>query len=121
MAKAAIKPLGLNAHAAAELRATIDDHLRLAAEQTAPAVAAAGPGLDPGKAAVEITTDRHLVLAEAVAGLALDAELYTRGANLGVVIREAGPSASLPGGVALEHAGAPAGSSRWRSRSSAAA
>jgi primase-polymerase (primpol)-like protein len=64
------------------------------------ATATAGDDRHP----VEITTRRHLALEETLKALVRDRDLYCRGDSLGIVIREEGDTAQLPGGVELIHA-----------------
>lgn len=74
------------------------------------------PGAEPVKAGdpivrdtdnrpkIEITTERHVVAAQAVEALARDEELYSRGGTLAKVISEPDPIASLAGGVEIRNA-----------------
>lgn len=56
------------------------------------------------RAEIEITTQRHVVLAQALWAITRDEDLFCRGESLGVVVREEGDTVNLPGGVELKQA-----------------
>jgi hypothetical protein len=57
-----------------------------------------------GRPEIEINTERHIVLEETIRAIVKDPDLYCRGETLGIVIKEEGDTAKLPGGVELGHA-----------------
>jgi putative DNA primase/helicase len=63
-----------------------------------------------GRPEIELTTERHQVLAQALSALTDDPDLFHRGDSLGVIVTEPAPRAQLPLGVDLDHA---QGSSRF--------
>jgi hypothetical protein len=54
--------------------------------------------------AIEITTDRHIAVEQAIKALSADPEIYSRGNFLGVVVEEESTTAKLPDGVELKNA-----------------
>ena len=54
--------------------------------------------------AIEVTTERHDVLEEALRALARDRDLYRRGDSLGIVVEEGKPAAKLTAGIELRNA-----------------
>ena len=59
---------------------------------------------DDNRPAIEITTERHHVLEEALLALIGDRDLYRRGDSLGIVIEEGKPAAKLTAGIELRNA-----------------
>jgi Bifunctional DNA primase/polymerase, N-terminal len=53
---------------------------------------------------IEITTDRHSAVEEAIEALSSDPEIYSRGSSLGIVVDEPSATLKLYGGVELENA-----------------
>jgi putative DNA primase/helicase len=60
------------------------------------------PGDD--RPTIEITTERHLVLEQALKVLVRDPDLYCRGDSLGIVVEELKPAAKLAAGIELRNA-----------------
>jgi hypothetical protein len=53
---------------------------------------------------IEVSSKRHVVLAETIKAIVEDRDLYCRGETLGIVFQEQDDTASLAGGVELTHA-----------------
>jgi len=72
---------------------------------TPPGRSAPSPGgsapMPANRPMVILTTDRHVVEAESVEVLRNDAELFSRGDVLGIVVEESGTTTTLPGGIVL--------------------
>jgi putative DNA primase/helicase len=76
--------------------------------QTATATGANQPAAT--RPALEVTTERHIVVEETIKALGQDPDVFQRGGSLGIIIQESGEVAKLTAGIELRNAG---GSSRF--------